>query len=111
MRMRRVITLLTLTAALCHGQEADPPTSFAISYVAADAVYIKAGRDAGLAEGFRLTVKRVKPDEPVLDALVVGEIVVISVAGTSAASEIASKHSRTFKSAILPSGARWKRRW
>lgn len=92
MRALRILACFSLSLAVCPAQD-DPQTSFPVSYVASDAVYIKAGRAAGLAEGLHLTVKRVKPGAPALDAPVVGEVVVVSIAATSAACEIRSKQS------------------
>ena len=88
----RPFAVLLLLAGCCLAQT-EAPTSFPVSYVAADAIYIKAGREAGLAEGFHLTVKRVKPGTPVLEAPVVGEVVVVSVATASAVCEVRSKTS------------------
>lgn len=81
--------LLAFTVAWqAQGQE--PRTVFHVRYVASGAVYLDGGRGAGLAEGFRLTVKRRKPGEAEMDAKPVGEIVVVSLAENSAACEIKS---------------------
>ncbi|HEX7288951.1 MAG TPA: hypothetical protein VF532_22390, partial [Candidatus Angelobacter sp.] len=58
-------------------------TAFNVKYVAEDAVYIDAGKNAGLTEGMGLTVKK-------SDA-VIAEIAVVSVSNTSAVCEIRSK--------------------
>lgn len=57
--------------------------AFNVKYVAEDAVYIDAGRNAGLAEGMALTVK--KSDK------VIAELAVVSVSNTSAVCEIHNK--------------------
>ena len=64
--------------------------SFRVNYVAAGAVYLDAGYDAGLKEGMQLTVKRLLPGEAEMAAKVVGEIVVTSLASNSAVCEIQS---------------------
>lgn len=73
-------------AACAEGQEIR--TTFRVRYVADGAVYIDAGRNAGLSEGFQLTVKRLKPGEAGMDAKPVGDIVVTSLAENSAVCEI-----------------------
>ncbi|MBI1787323.1 MAG: hypothetical protein HYR60_07205 [Acidobacteria bacterium] len=80
-----------LAALLVVGCLAAADSPFRVKYVASGAVYLDAGRDAGLAEGRRLTVKRLKPGEAELSASLVGEIVVTSVAASSAVCEIHSK--------------------
>ena len=62
--------------------------SFSIRYINNDVVYLQGGSAAGLKEGMRLTVKRPGAGESPLLAPSVAEIVVISVASTSAACEI-----------------------
>ena len=64
---------------------------FEVRYVASDAIYINGGREAGLVEGYRLTVRRNKPGDAEMAAIDVAEITVISVASTSAACEVKSK--------------------
>jgi hypothetical protein len=58
-------------------------SAFNVKYVAEDAVYIDAGKNAGLQEGMELTVKKA-------DAAI-AEIAVVSVSNTSAVCEIRSK--------------------
>lgn len=62
--------------------------SFSIRYINNDVVYLQGGTAAGLKEGMHLTVKRPGAGESALLAPSVAEIVVISVASTSAACEI-----------------------
>ncbi|MFN8006696.1 MAG: hypothetical protein U0V70_06700 [Terriglobia bacterium] len=63
---------------------------FRVKYVAADAVYLDSGLEAGLKEGMKLTVKRLLPGEPTMAARVVGEVVVTSLATSSAVCSIES---------------------
>lgn len=58
-------------------------TAFNVKYVAEDAVYIDAGRNAGLAEGMELTVKK--------SDTVIAKLAVVSVSNTSAVCEIHNK--------------------
>jgi hypothetical protein len=53
-------------------------------------VYVSGGREEGLQEGFRLTVKRLKPGEPSLAAQPIAYLVVSAVAAHSAVCTIAS---------------------
>jgi len=79
-----------LAAAGC-GVAQEIRTTFRVRYVAEGSVYIDGGRNAGLNEGFQLTVKRLKPGEAEMDAKPVGEIQVISLAENSAVCEIKAK--------------------
>ena len=74
-------------------EEAEPRTVFQVRYVAAGSVYIDGGRRAGLAEGFHLTIKRKKPGQSEMEARVLGEAVIVSIASTSAVCEIKSKQA------------------
>ena len=65
-------------------------STFEVRYVAPASVYINGGRDEGLQEGFHLTVKRLKPGEPVLSAAVVAQLVVTAVSAHSAVCDIVS---------------------
>ena len=64
---------------------------FQVRYVAAGAVYIDGGREAGLAEGFHLTVKRRAPGQAEMEARDLGEVAIVSIASNSAVCEIKSK--------------------
>jgi hypothetical protein len=64
--------------------------TFEVRYVATGAVYLAGGREEGLQEGFRLTVKRIKPGEATLAANSVAELVVTAVAAHSAVCNIES---------------------
>jgi hypothetical protein len=67
---------------------AQQPRSFSVRYVSGDVVYLQGGSAAGLREGMHLVVKRPRPGESSLLSPAVAELVVISVASTSAACEI-----------------------
>ena len=56
---------LQMTALAQDGAMKD---SFQVRYVAAGAIYLNGGREEGLSEGLKLTVKRVAPGEPALAA-------------------------------------------
>ena len=74
-------------------------TVFAVKYVAEGAVYLNAGRNAGLATGMKLVVKRAAAVAPqsgsgeASGSWIVGRLEVISVADTSAVCEIKSAES------------------
>jgi hypothetical protein len=63
--------------------------AFRVTYVAADAVYLDGGSDAGLAEGTRLSVRRRTESDALSGGQIVGEIVVFAVTSNSAVCEIA----------------------
>jgi hypothetical protein len=95
--MKRAGTeLLAALAALAVSVAGQAPpateirTTFEVRYVAPGAVYISGGRDEGLAEGFHLQVKRVKPGEPTLSAEPFAQLVVTAVAAHSSACSIES---------------------
>jgi hypothetical protein len=71
-------------------QQTEVKTRFAVKYVAEGAVYLDAGRDAGLAEGQRLSVRRA--DASGAEGNVIAEIQVVSVATSSAACTIRTLH-------------------
>lgn len=87
--MRRYFAFLLWVSVGAVAQDSTP--SFRVTYVAADAIYIQGGREAGLAQGFKLTVRRIKPGAALLDAAAVAEVAVVSVAETSAVCEVQSK--------------------
>ncbi|HLK18658.1 MAG TPA: hypothetical protein VKT81_06870 [Bryobacteraceae bacterium] len=96
MKRRRVVIPLSVLgwlamAAAGIGEDAGPRTVFQVRYIAAGAVYIDGGRQAGLAEGFHVTIKRKQPGQSEMEARVLGEAVIVSVASTSAVCEIKSK--------------------
>ncbi len=90
--------LLVLCLGLCWGvagaaaQDAAVQTKFRIKFVTGGTVYLQAGREAGLAEGQRLTVMRESPDGSAKESTGTAEIQIISVASTSAAAEIVSSN-------------------
>lgn len=91
-------TLLALLAVGAWAQQSPAPvvaptelrTNFEVRYVAPASVYLNGGRDEGLQEGFHLTVKRLKPGEPVLSAPTVARLVVTAVSAHSAVCDIES---------------------
>ena len=90
------LALAHLLPILAAAQTADHDATdvrrkFEVRYVASDAVYIDGGRDAGLVEGYHLTVRRNKPGDAEMAAVDLAEITIISVASNSAACEIKSK--------------------
>lgn len=87
--VRWYMALLVTSAGNVVLLAADP--TFRVRYVTSDVVYLDGGRSAGLAEGFKLTVKRLKPGEAEMAALTVGEVSVVSLASNSAVCEIKSK--------------------
>jgi hypothetical protein len=80
--LHAVVSLCLLNLAFAQQQ------SFRVRYVSSDLIYIEAGTAAGLREGMRLTIKRPGPGESPLQVIPIAELVVISVASTSAACEI-----------------------
>jgi hypothetical protein len=96
------IPALLLLAAQVWAQNPSPPdlpaaasatelrSNFEVRYVAPAAVYIDGGREEGLQEGFHLTVKRLKPGEPLLSATTVASLVVTAVSAHSAVCDIVS---------------------
>jgi len=71
-------------------QDAPIQTKFRVKFVASGSVYLEAGREAGLAEGQRLTVQREGPEGSGKEIRETAEIRIISVASSSAAAEILS---------------------
>jgi hypothetical protein len=94
--MRTVLLLLLPVSVLAQEPPVTPAApselraNFEVRYVTPAAVYINGGRDEGLQEGIHLTVKRIKPGEPVLSAPVVAQLVVTAVSAHSAVCDITS---------------------
>jgi hypothetical protein len=88
-RITRIAVILAACSAF--GQADGPRTRFKVTYVASEVVYVDGGREAGLAEGFHLTLKRRKPGDSDMEARVVAELSVVSVASTSAVCELKTK--------------------
>ncbi len=86
-----VLALLLAAAVTSHAQTGEARTSFRIKQVASGIVYLDGGSSTGLAEGMRLTVKRLPDGEALLAARVIGELLVLSVASQSAACEITAQ--------------------
>ncbi len=59
-RVSMAILLVVAAVALCAAQNADPGvrTSFRVRYVGRDGIYLEGGRNAGLAEGMKLVIRR-----------------------------------------------------
>jgi len=85
------LALLLPLAPAARCQETPPRTVFQVRYVAAGALYIDGGREANLAEGFHLTIKRKAPGQAEMEARDLGEVAIVSVASNSAVCEIKSK--------------------
>jgi hypothetical protein len=83
--MKRIVLLATMAAPLLCGQANEPRTLFRVKYVAAGAVYLDGGRDAGLTEGMKLTVTRPAPQPEGGPPLDIAGLEVTAVAATSAA--------------------------
>jgi hypothetical protein len=88
--MRHWILWMIAVSVAGAQQVTEIRTSFEVRYVAEGAVYLNGGRDEGLQEGFRLTVKRLKPGEPTLAAEPLGELVVTALTAHSAVCSIES---------------------
>ncbi len=65
-------------------------TTFEVRYIAVGAIYLSGGREEGLQEGFRLTVKRGKPGEATLSAEPIGQVVVTALTAHSAVATVES---------------------
>ena len=76
---------------------ADSPREYRVKYVAEGAVYLEGGRDAGLKEGMKLSLKRAPKADSELPAgqrgpvIVIGQVKVTSAAQVSAVCEILSR--------------------
>lgn len=96
--MRFCITALllagTVTAAVA--QDVELRTRFRVKYVAADAVYLEGGRNAGLDEGMKLVIRSTAGNATASSGTDnnvpedVAELKIISVASTSAVCEVVS---------------------
>ena len=92
-------TLMGLTLCVARAPAGEPGIrgEFRVKYVASGAVYLEGGRNAGLAEGVKLSVKRVAPASPGQDKVpangptVIGQVKVLSLAQASAVCEIVSE--------------------
>ncbi len=93
------IALLMFLAAATSAQSPEKPAVFRIKYVTGDSVYLAAGRNAGIAEGMKLSVVKPPPDGATDNGLRfrgqehVAELTVTSVADSSAVCEIISTSS------------------
>lgn len=87
------VAALLLFSVSAFGEDTEPRTVFQVRYVASGAIYIDGGKEAGLAEGYRFTIKRKKPGQSEMEAQTLGEAVIVSLASTSAVCEIKSKEA------------------
>ena len=96
--MRYCITTLLLAGAVVAAiaQDVELRTRFRVKYVAADAVYLEGGRNAGLDEGMKLVIRSTSGDATASSGADnnvpedVAELKIISVASTSAVCEVVS---------------------
>jgi hypothetical protein len=86
----RTVLMVLIAASAWAQQAADYRAEFQVRYVATGSVYLAGGREEGLQEGFRLTVKHREPGAPLLSAQTVASIVVVAIAAHSAVCEIES---------------------
>ncbi len=92
----KLLTGMLIWLALFHTGYAEGKklkTTFVVKYVAADAVYLEGGSDAGLAPGQRLAIKREGANAGVGAGTTVAEIEIESVASVSAVAKIVTSHS------------------
>ncbi len=85
-----VVTKQSKDTTAPAGQNQAISTKFRVKFVTQDVVYLEGGREAGLAEGQRLTIKRDDPANPTNENPGTAEVRIVSVASTSAAAEILS---------------------
>lgn len=93
------MTLVGLSLCVLRARAAEVGVrgEFRVKYVATGAIYLEGGRDVGLAEGMKLSVKRVVPasadhgSPAAREQTVIGQIEVLSVARISAVCEIVSQ--------------------
>lgn len=96
MRQIAVVIFLVSAAVSVIAQDVELRTRFRVKYVAADAVYLEGGRNAGLADGMRLIIRPSAAEatqSSASDATAledVAELKVVSVASTSAVCEVVS---------------------
>lgn len=88
--------MLVSAALIASAQSNQRPSVFRVKYVAADSVYLAAGRNAEIEEGMKLSVVQPPPDGAVDDGIRfrglehVAELQVVSVADSSSVCEIVS---------------------
>jgi len=78
--------LLAAPPSAVGSQQVELKTRFAVKYIAEGVVYLEGGRNAGLAEGQKLTITRADPAGG--RAHLIAELEVVSVASSSAACAI-----------------------
>ena len=90
------VAVLGAFAGLARAQSQEKPTVFRVKYLSGDAVYLAAGRNAGIEEGMKLSVVQPPPDGAVDNGLRfrgqahVAELQVSSVADSSSVCEVVS---------------------
>jgi hypothetical protein len=84
------LLLPALALAQPGAVQPDARTEFHVKQVVTGAIYIDGGTSSGLAEGMRLRVSRRTPGAATLTAEQLGEVLVVSVASTSALCEAVS---------------------
>jgi hypothetical protein len=80
--------LLPVHSLAADQQTVEVKTRFAVKYVVEGAVYLEGGRNAGLKEGQKLTVRRIDSLHP--EGIQVAEVEIVSIASASAACAIRS---------------------
>lgn len=97
-RLRPLVMLIVLFAMTACAQDAPLKTMFRVKYVAEGTVYLEGGRNAGLAEGMKLTIKRSASiatesgNGEATGSWIIGELTVISVADSSAVCDVRKIH-------------------
>ncbi len=89
-RLAAAFAVCCCLSVTVSAQDTPVQAKFRVKYVTAGAVYLEGGRQAGLAEGQRLTVRREGLDDSGKALKGVAEVRIISVASSSAAAEIIS---------------------
>jgi hypothetical protein len=91
--MKRFLLIPVALAALLTGQSPEPRTRFRVKYVAESGVYIDGGRNAGLAEKMKLTVRREGGRPEGEAATEIADLEITAVAANSAACAIRNAQS------------------
>lgn len=81
---------LLVRAGCSLAQDVKVQTKFRIKFITQDVVYLEGGRESGLSEGQRLTVRREGAADSERGSEKTAEVRIISVASTSAAAELVS---------------------
>ena len=89
-------------AGVALGEPSKTQNAFRVKYILADAVYIDGGKPSGLAEGQRLIIRRKAASQSAEDSELIAEVVIESVAVTSAVGKVV-----LLKSEIVPGDMAW----